>query len=117
MQSSVIVFQMRNDVEYFKVNGAPTLKKIAWPHRNLTQNEIQLQAKLDKLNWSCFVPSCGNQRLMADKKLVFFPVPEGKIIFQLIRETFNFKLFLICDIRTAGRTMEINNFQRKFSEY
>lgn len=69
---------MRNDIEYYRINGNPSLTAEAYPHRNLTQPEMALQAKLDKMNWSCFVPSCENKRLMTDKKVVFFPVPEGK---------------------------------------
>lgn len=52
------------------------LKKLAYPHRNLEVPDMKLQAKIDRLNWSCFVPKCESKRLMT-KKLIFFPVPAG----------------------------------------
>ncbi|KAG4067760.1 hypothetical protein HA402_005532 [Bradysia odoriphaga] len=70
-------FDMDSDVEFFRMNGAPSLYKTVHPHRNLTSPEMALQAKLDKINWKCFVPSCENKRLMSDRNVVFFAVPEG----------------------------------------
>ncbi len=72
---------MRKDVEFFKINGTPRLWKTAYPHRNLTQTEMALQEQLDQINWSCFVPSCENKRLMTNDNVVFFPVPVGKFSF------------------------------------
>lgn len=71
---------MREDVDYYRTDGKPLLKKSACPHRNLTPSDMMLQGKVDKLNWSCFVPSCENTRLMTNKNVVFFPVPDGKMM-------------------------------------
>lgn len=84
---------MRKDVDIHRTNGTPVLKKLVYPTRNLTQSDIMLQGKLDKLNWSCFVPCCENKRLMSDKKVVFFPVPEGKSLISSLNK-FN-SIFLI----------------------
>lgn len=75
---------MRKDVDIYGTNGAPLLKKSVGPHRNLTQSDMALQAKLDKINWSCFVPSCQNTKSMTDKKVVFFPVPDGKFYLRFL---------------------------------
>ncbi|KAJ6641249.1 hypothetical protein Bhyg_06184 [Pseudolycoriella hygida] len=72
-------FDLRNDVDYFRINGSPVLLKWAYPHRNLTISDMELQAKLDKINWECFVPSCENRRLDIGRKVIFFRVPEGPL--------------------------------------
>lgn len=68
---------METDVDYYRLNGTPQLKRSACPHLNLEESDIKVQTIIDKITWSCFVPHCNNNRFTPDKKVVFFPVPEG----------------------------------------
>lgn len=108
---------MKNDVEFYRINGAPTLKKMVYPSRNLTQSDMMLQGKLDKMSWSCFVPSCENQRLMTDKKVVFFPVPDGKSMLICSIDLINSFRFQFHG-RSARKIMEIScDGRRKIFKY
>lgn len=75
---------MKLDIDFYKIECSPQLKAEAYPRRNLTESELKFQAKVDNINWSCFVPSCENTRHMKGRKVVFFPVPEGECLLVLI---------------------------------
>lgn len=91
-------FQKRNDVECYKANGFPVLRKTAFPNRNLTLGEIMLQTKLNdtvgytnikkpvtsaenpvtvasapKLVMKCAVTGCHNAKPNKEKHFFFCP--------------------------------------------